>query len=210
MSLIQHNNITIIADGQLPNMIRDLINPDEYVICCDGAAKALIEERVKIDAIVGDMDSLDPELQDKFSSIIHKSDCQESNDLTKALYFALNFHPRRVRIYGASGKREDHTIGNISLLCMYKRLSNIDIEMITDYGTFIPVTNSCKFNSFKGQQISIFSLSPNVKIISTNLKYPLDSVVFNAWWKGTLNECTSDYFKLEFTDSDVIIFFASK
>ncbi len=206
MSYIQYNKIAIVADGQLPHNIKELIKGEEYIICCDGSAKSLISKGVKIDAIVGDMDSLDKDLQYKYSSIIHKSDCQESNDLTKAFYYSLNFCPKQIRIYGATGKREDHTIGNISLLSMYKRVIDIDIEMVTDYGVFIPINRGKSFSSFKGQQISIFSLSPNAKITSTNLKYPLDSVVFDSWWKGTLNECTGDYFELKFTNFEIILF----
>lgn len=44
---------------------------------------------------------------------------------------------RRIDILGATGKREDHTLGNISLLFDYMR-QGLDVTMQTDYGSFTP------------------------------------------------------------------------
>ena len=117
----------------------------------------------------------------------------------------------KIFIIGATGKREDHTLGNISLLADYAEIlkkkfsakatadkrkfvtqkcdpNNITVEMITDYGIFTPFTDSFKISARKGEQISFFAFDPTLCIKSEGLVYPLDSVKFDMWWKATLNE----------------------
>ena len=45
---------------------------------------------------------------------------QETNDLTKAVNYVKTLGFREVLILGATGRREDHTLGNISLLAQFK------------------------------------------------------------------------------------------
>lgn len=107
-------------------------------------------------------------------------------------------------IIGATGKREDHTLGNISLLTEYAGYMNV--IMITDTGLFRPVLKSTEFKSFTGQQISVFSIDTQTEITSRGLKYPLEGVRINNWWRATLNEALSDRFQLNFKDGRIIVY----
>ena len=78
--------------------------------------------------------------------------------------------------------------------------------MITDFGTFTPIEKSTKFKSFPGQQVSIFTITPDVKITSEYLKYPLQNRQLKSWWRGTLNESTGDYFTINFKNGKVLVF----
>ena len=71
------------------------------------------------DAIVGDMDSLNESIAGRFHDRIFKDKDQDTNDLTKAVAWCSERGYRDLVILGATGKREDHTIGNISLLAEY-------------------------------------------------------------------------------------------
>jgi len=107
-------------------------------------------------------------------------------------------------ILGATGKREDHTIGNISLLAEYARLANV--IMITDYGEIYPVLETTAFKSSPGQYVSIFSIDPETEITSEGLKYPLIKRKLRNWWEATLNETMGDSFTLKFTGGPLIVF----
>lgn len=202
------DEIIILADGEFP--IHDIplgkLKNASMIVCCDGAAAKLLSCNITPDFIVGDMDSLDLSLRERYNNIIIQSDCQQTNDLTKAFNHSLTLKPSRIIILGATGLREDHTLGNISLLSDYSLLSNVNVEMWTNSGRFIPVNSGGIFYAAKGSQVSIFTLDCSLNIRSRGLKYPLDDVVFDNWWRGTLNECLYDSFELTFEKGRVLLF----
>jgi thiamine pyrophosphokinase len=200
----------ILADGTFPvhpvplQYLKDAI----MIVCCDGSAESLINTGIQPFAIVGDMDSLNDELRNRFADRIYIDEDQETNDLTKAVQWCQHDGYNDLVILGATGTREDHTIGNISLLVEYAKYLNV--KMITDTGEFIPFLNSCKVNSFPGQQVSIFSIDTSTEISSSGLRYPLNRKILKNWWEATLNEAVGDYFELEFEDGPVIVFLKFK
>jgi len=203
-------NVLILADGEFPAHIIPLrvLEGTGTIICCDGAATKLINYGIIPSAIVGDMDSLDPEMQERYKELIHRDSNQETNDLTKAFEYSLTLKPDKIIILGATGAREDHTIGNISLMSHYREKTNIELEMYTDNGRFIAIKSTAKISLPVGSKVSIFSLDTDIKIVSEGLRYPLNNVIFDSWWKGTLNETTKESFTLSFSSGRVILYIA--
>lgn len=199
-------NTVIIADGSFPThkIPLEYLRNAEHVICCDGSAGNLINFGLEPEAIVGDMDSLSSELAKRYSDRLFIDNGEETNDLTKAVAWCKGKGYNDIAIVGATGKREDHTIGNISLLAEYCKDANI--IMVTDTGTLKPYLKGVEIQSFPGQQVSIFSIDPETEITSTGLKYPLSKTKIKNWWVATLNETISDSFTLEFTSGKVIVY----
>jgi thiamine pyrophosphokinase len=206
MGNIQDSKTVIIADGSFPEHkipLEYLKNADR-IICCDGSAGNLINAGFLPDAIVGDMDSLDKDVARRFAGRLFPDESQDTNDLTKAVDWCFKMNYDDIVILGATGKREDHTIGNISLLAEY--IKTIKVKMVTDTGIFLPFLKSCTVSSFPGQQISIFSIDPGNEITSAGLKYPLNKIKISNWWVATLNESLGDSFSLEFIQGKVIVY----
>ena len=204
--LLNHRNAVIIANGCFPthDMALSVLRKSVYTVCCDGAANDFIARGEVPDAIVGDCDSISEENRMRFADILHRDPDQETNDLTKAIMFCASRGRRDIVILGGTGKREDHTLGNISLLAEYVKIANV--AMITDYGIFKPIVENTVFESFRGQQISIFAMDRQ-PISSNGLKYPLNKRVLNGWWEGTLNETLGEKFTIE-TSGVTLVFFA--
>ena len=103
----------ILANGEYPTCPVPLTMLEEasFVACCDGAANEYISRGHTPDVIVGDGDSLSTEYHKRFSPIIHQIPDQETNDQTKAVRYLQKRGFRRIAIVGATGKREDHTLG---------------------------------------------------------------------------------------------------
>lgn len=184
----------ILANGEYPTKPQPLqaLSKASYVICCDGAADTFIKKGYTPDAIIGDGDSLSEENRTRYASILHYDPDQETNDQTKAVKFLLEQGIPQITIVGATGKREDHALGNISLLIDYMR-AGADVRMLTDYGTFIPCHGTQIFNCTPGQQVSIFNFGTS-GLHAEGLVYPIRD--FTNWWQGTLNECTGDQFTI--------------
>lgn len=211
--MIMGKTVVIICDGDFPKSEypRYLIRTADYIICCDGALKKFIrnskaifsEERLP-DLVIGDMDTLAPSLQKKYASIIIREQEQEHNDQTKAVRWALaNIKDVCcIHILGGTGRRVDHTIGNVSLLMEYTRmfdLRGIDVDMVSDNETAFALTDTTQFECGIGRQISIFSPDNTLQIKSEGLMYQTEDVVFDNWWKATLNKADADSVRLTFS-----------
>jgi len=188
----------IVADGTFPQHDIPLgyLAGAKRIVCCDGSAESLVLNGLEPDAIVGDLDSLTDEMAVRFADRIYLDESQETNDLTKAVTWCGEMGYKEIIIVGATGKREDHTIGNISLLAEYVREMNV--IMVTDTGIFIPFLKNCTIHSYPGQQVSIFSIDPDTEVTSGGLRYPLKKTKISNWWFATLNESTGESFSLEF------------
>lgn len=208
-------NVVIICDGKFPKNAypRYLVMSADFTICCDGAlvkylrqSKSIFGQTRTPDVVIGDMDTLSASMQKKYSDIIIKEDEQEHNDQTKAVRWAISNIDDIGHIYiiGATGGRLDHTIGNASLLMEYTRMFDLDskdiaIDMVTDEGTAFAVNDTTEFDCGVGRRVSIFSPDNTLQIRSRGLEYPTDEVVFDNWWKATLNKAVDDTVKLEFS-----------
>ena len=144
------------------------------------------------DAIVGDGDSISTYNRAKYTHLLHIFAEQESNDQTKAVRHLMERNMRHIAIVGATGRREDHTIGNISLLIEYAR-KGCEVCTFTDHGVFIPCNGTTTHKCRKGQQVSIFSITAR-DLSAEGLLYPIYD--FSNWWQGTLNECTGEKFTI--------------
>jgi thiamine pyrophosphokinase len=199
--------VVIVANGCFPQHAVPLkaLQAAGTMVCCDGAVEKVVGHGLKPSYIVGDMDSISPLHAAQYARILHPSADQETNDLTKAVHFCRMHDVEKVCIVGATGERDDHSIGNIALLADYATVLS-EVEMLTDYGRFTPLRTSSTLESHAGQQVSVFCLTPHLRIISEGLKYPLRDVIFDSWWKGTLNEALGNSFRILFENGKVILF----
>ena len=209
----------IIGGGDFPRKPypRELIRRADIIVCCDGnALKAFLRNRKAIfgndnrrpDAIVGDMDSMSPKLAKEYSNLLVKIEEQDDNDQTKALHHILDHYPNvdTIHILAATGKREDHTVGNLGLLMEYAREGSLpQLDMISDYSTAFVVTDSCDLILGRGRIISLFSPDNSLKLKSKGLVWPTDNVVFDNWWPATLNRTNEDVIHLDFSHKSLVL-----
>jgi thiamine pyrophosphokinase len=183
----------VLANGEYPahDLPLSLLQQAKYVVCCDGAANEYVRRGFIPDAIVGDGDSISEEIKTRFAGIIHKDAGQETNDQTKAVEFCIAQGKKNILIVGAAGKREDHTLGNISLLMEYAGKARV--QSVTNYGVFTPAGGDATFGSQPGAPVSIFNFG-STQIRGDGLEYPLKP--FATWWQGTLNRALGDSFAI--------------
>lgn len=194
----------IIANGRFPRHPLPLsyIDNATFIVCCDGAANEFIALGGTPDAIVGDGDSISEENRKRFANILHIVHDQEINDLTKSVNYCIERGITDIVIVGGTGKREDHTLGNISLLAEYIR--KVNVIMATNWGLFTPIRGDRVFQSFKGEAVSLFSFDPE-PITTHGLQYPLENRILTNWWQGSLNTSLGKTFTVK-TKGRVIVF----
>lgn len=200
----------ILASGDYPTHPRalEVLKNTPYIICCDGAAQALIAHGIMPYAIVGDGDSLPPEVKETYPHLVHTIHEQEYNDLTKSTRFLIHSPlstpgiPMKVAYLGCTGQREDHTLGNISLMTFYHREFHVNPVMYTNHGYFFPACGTQTFPCLPRQQISIFRMHCN-QLSSVGLRW--NAYPYDEWWQGTLNEAIGDTFTIH-SDGEYIIY----
>ena len=175
----------IVANGLFPShqVPLDILKNASHIACCDGAIVHLspLTSHLSPLIVIGDGDSIPAEFHDRLIQIEE----QDDNDLTKATRYCVEHGWKHIAYLGCTGKREDHTLGNISLLMRYYRDMKVDGIMFTDHGFFTPAYRNRIFNTMKGQQVSLFNFGCQL-LTSEGLRW--DAYNFHEWWQGTLNE----------------------
>ena len=200
--------VAIVCNGQFPRKEYPLylLRSANAVVCCDGALQALEKRGIVPDVVIGDMDSVCGRALKRFPGRVVRVQDQETNDLTKAFSFVMDAYPdcTAIHILAATGYREDHTLGNLSLLMEYERryrLSErgISVDLVSDYSTALALTDSATLEVGQGRSVSLFSTDPMLQVRSEGLEWPTDGVVFDNWWKASLNRASADRITLTFS-----------
>ncbi len=196
----------ILANGQFPSHAVPLaaLRGADRIVCCDGAVERLVDFGLEPEWIVGDLDSLSSADCERYREKLVRVREQETNDLTKAFRFCLSHGWRELVIAGATGLREDHTLGNLSLLADFA--GEASVRLLTDTGWFTPLNASAQLRSQEGQQVSIFSFDPGTAVYAEGLRYPLNGLRLTRWWQAALNEACGDVFGLTFDGGPLLVY----
>lgn len=207
--------IVILAAGDFPTHAVPLqaLREADFVVCCDSAFSQLNTTYYPLSTthyiVIGDGDSLSEADKSALGERWLQVDEQDYNDLHKAVQWAVCHFPPRTShftILGATGRREDHTLGNIAYLVTFaEEHPGIRLEMLTDYGRFTAMTGSGTFATFPRQQVSIFSMDPDRPIYGQGLRWPLDAFRARRWWQATLNEALGSEVTLS-SDGWLVVF----
>ena len=193
----------IVANGEFPSasVMHRWIDRAPLVVCLDGAANRLLQQGYRPHLIIGDGDSIQPGLAQRYGLEFIRVDEQETNDLSKAVRYLHRRGCRRLMMLGITGRRDDHTLGNISLLVYYLQMG-VKAVAVTDWGIFVPCRGNALLKTTKGQQVSLFNFRAT-GFKSNDLVYPpYDTTML---WQGTLNEATSDRLSIQ-AEGDYLVY----
>ena len=187
------NRTVILTAGDFPKKggaAWKLLVGAKRVVACDGAADVYHRRfRKWPDVIIGDLDSVrNPKAFQRSGTdrpTVVKVDDQNTNDMEKAMSYCTMRGWKNPVIVGATGKREDHTLGNVFRALAY------GCETVTDRGRFIPVRGKAVLKVKKGAAISIFAPDPRTRMTSKGLEWPLNEVRFRNLYCATLNRATA-------------------
>lgn len=174
----------ILAAGDFPRKgthPREMLDSAVRVVCCDGAADAYRRHVGREPhAVVGDCDSV----RGRFANVVRIPE-QDTNDLEKAVRHCRRQGWRNLVVVGATGRREDHAIGNVF------RALDLGVEVATERGVFRPVEGEAALRVRKGCAISVFAPHPGTKMESSGLEWPLGPLESPGLYNATLNRATS-------------------
>lgn len=159
------------------------------------------------DVVIGDLDSFQGAPGDSFEII--EDPGQETNDLEKALEFALKRGITDVIVLGVTGQRIDQTLKNLSVMIQYdEAFHSLIYEDNFGVTLLLPKTYADKLPI--GTIVSLFPLSGRVEGVRTKgLKYRLnEEALENGIRDGSSNEVISSPVEITHDKGDLLLFVA--
>lgn len=155
-----------------PKLFESILRRQPLILCADGGANRLAKRGIRPDYIIGDLDSLQPQLREALPSeqIIHNAG-QDNTDLEKALDFAVERGMAKATVIGATGRRPDHTLANFSILLKYH--DQIELQFIDAYCSMRIISGETVLEEPVGRTLSLMPLGRCDGIETEGLAYPL-------------------------------------
>jgi len=179
----------ILAAGDFPRRGGEawkLLESAKRVVACDSAANVYRRRfRKWPTVIIGDLDSIALPVTARTVAEVIRVAAQDTNDLEKAISLCQCRDWKDPVIVGATGKRDDHTLGNV-----FRSLER-GLEIVTDRGRFLPVDGKRVLRLHKGVAVSVFAPDPMTRMTSKGLEWPLDDVKFKNLYCATLNRTSA-------------------
>ena len=191
----EKKNVSVILNGQMPTddtIINQITNSD-YIIAVDGSANKLLDLQIIPDVIIGDLDSLQ-NIKNKDIELVETPN-QNKTDFRKTLEWCIEKNILNISIFGISGESEDHFLGNYYTLSDFGE--KISWKAFTDFSVISPCIGNKKFESFKGQKVSLLCMKGSSTVNSENLEYPLQSYHLKPSDDAVRNLSLEDYFTIE-------------
>lgn len=177
-----NSKFIILTNGEIddPALLRTRLESwsQATVIAADGGFRLAEDLSLKVDILIGDLDSVSEEdifnLTDQGVSVHEFPEAKDETDLELALTHAANLGAGAIVIIGALGGRLDMSLANVLLLALPK-LAGVHVELWADHQTaWLIRPPGGEISGEPGDTVSLIPLLNDATDISTtNLAYAL-------------------------------------
>lgn len=173
------------------------LRPGDYLIGADGGTRHILHLGLRPDAVVGDLDSLEPEtvagLADSGVEIERFPVAKDQTDLELAIERGLAAGAGEVLLLGALGGRLDQTLANLLILAQRNWPVPLRLAEGDQLAQVLRSGECLTLHAAPGSTVSAIPLSPTVTGITyTGLEYPLvDATLAIGSTRGVSNVVAS-------------------
>ena len=167
--------------------IRAALRPDDFILCCDSGLRYAERLHLRPSLIVGDFDShAKPETETEVIALPREKD---DTDTVYAAREAVRRGFEEFLLIGVTGRRFDHTFGNVSLLLWLDKMGK-KARILDDYSEMEIVSGSPAEIGGEFPYFSLLNISGTARGITIRgAKYPLDNAeIRNDYQYGISNE----------------------
>ncbi|AUC86240.1 thiamine diphosphokinase [Polaribacter sp. ALD11] len=193
--------VFLLLNGEKPKKMPDVSNYD--IICAtDGAYQYLKDQEITPHFISGDFDSLENIPEE--IEVIETPD-QDFTDFDKILQILFNKGHETIDIFGASGKEQDHFLGNLNTAIQWKE--KLKITFFDNHGKYFLADKKTIVNNCKHKIVSLVPFPKVTDITTKGLQYSLnkEDLVFGKRI-GTRNKAIENQIEVSFKTGDLFIF----
>jgi len=161
-----------------PEQVRDLLRADDLIIAVDGGTRHAWEIGADPQLIVGDLDSLTADEQERLRAagveVSSFPPRKDQTDLELALHRAVSEGASAIVIVAALGGRLDQMIANLLLLTL-PELRNVDVRVVEGAQEAFLVRDEARIEGQPGDTVSLIPLRGDATgITSEGLEWALD------------------------------------
>jgi thiamine pyrophosphokinase len=184
-----------IAEGELSGIA---VPAAGYVIAADSGARTARELGLRVDELIGDLDSAPAAARDwvreSGGRVTRFPEAKDATDLGLALAAAVARAPRRIVILGSAGGRLDHLLGGALLLASPEWAAVPVIEARLGPATVTVVRGRAELSGTPGELVSLLPVGgPARGVTLSGLLYPLtDARLTPGTTLATSNEFTRE------------------
>ena len=172
----------VFVNGEITDdaQARRWLQPDDFLICADGGTRHCLRLAGRPNVVVGDLDSLAPELVAELAASgveIERHPARKAKtDLELALEFAIRRGAQQIVLLGALGGRLDQTVANLLLLARAGWSVPIFVAEANQLAQVLEGEAQLTLTAPAGSTVSVVALSDTVTGITyRGLEYPLDN-----------------------------------
>ena len=177
-----------------------------FLVAADGGADALARIGIRPDVVVGDLDSISPEVRQWVGEnrLRHHPD-QDRTDFEKALEFAFSQSDiRSLIVLGALGGRLDHTIGNLGVLAREARGNRL--VLVGETERVLATRDSIELVSRPGETWSFWTFDPSVRVTIDGVRWPVvDAALTIGGHPSISNEATGERVRIRPEGGGVVV-----
>ncbi len=197
----------IVCNGFPPpfSLLRAEAGQADLIIGADGGGNILLSYKIAPHIVIGDMDSFRQPPGGNIPTLYDAD--QETNDLEKALNYAVEQKAKSCTVLGAFGKRLDHSLKNLSVMMRYYTQFE-ELVFKDEYQKAYMVDAYFEAQAKPGTIVSLFPITGQVSgIVTKGLKYALyGEELMNGKRDGTSNETISDTFSIRIGEGKLVVF----
>lgn len=187
--------VVVFAGGEPPSHeVAGRLPEGAFVIAADSGFDHASRLGVKVDLLVGDLDSVSLQGLDTAGNNVerHPAD-KDASDLTLALRAAGRRGASRVVVVGGSGGRIDHLLTNSAVLTS-EEFASQQIEWFVGAATATVVRSEVEISGRPGDLVTLLPQGGDAEGVTTEgLRWPLvDQTIKHGSSRGLSNQLTSD------------------
>lgn len=199
----------IISGGTIDtDFALDLLKKEKFdhIIGVDGALKFCKEQNIVPTRIVGDFDTLDPEILTWYQTHTHIeirqfNPVKDATDTQIAMELAMELGSEQITLIGGTGTRLDHVLGNVQALYLPFE-KGIDCQILDVHNRIRLVSGELHLRKAEqwGKYVSLLPLTTDAEGVDLiGFKYPLTQYNFTVLGSGSLGVSN------EITDEEAVI-----
>lgn len=170
--------VLVLAGGEgIDRSLRALLPEADSVIAADSGLSVAESLGLRVDLVVGDLDSVDPEALERArragAAVEGHPPDKDATDLELALAAARRDGATRIVVVGGAGGRLDHLLANVDVICS-PALAGTAVEALIGKSRLTVIRARALLAGIPGEYLSLLPVGGPVGGVTTSgLRFPL-------------------------------------